>query len=68
MSNTLLRRMTGEELLVLRILQGEQSAAAISGELDRRARCYPARRMGRSVDWSSRIFAARQSARLQTAA
>ena len=68
MSNTLLRRMTGEELLVVRILQGNQSAAEISTELDRRAGFSPARRTGRAIDWSSRIFAARHSARLQTAA
>jgi hypothetical protein len=64
----LLKRMTGEELLVARINSGKAAGLAISRELDHRAHAGPSERIGRRIDWTSRIFAVRHSARLQPAA
>lgn len=68
MNATLLRKMTGEELLVLNITHGWATATAVGAELDRRARLCPPRKQATRIDWSSRIFAARNSARLAMAA
>lgn len=64
MKREILARMTGEELLLLRILGGDSAAAAISAELDRRA--APGRRGPRRSEpyWAGRNFAMRKSARL----
>jgi hypothetical protein len=42
MWETILGKMTGEELLLLRILQGEKARSSIAAELDRRAFVWPA--------------------------
>ena len=68
MMSEALRGMTGEELLVLRVLGGEGVAPAIDRELDRRARACPSRHVRGAVDWAARTHAIRHSARLAEAA
>ncbi len=59
-----LKRMSGEELLLLRILNGESVQAAIDLELDRRASGGPGRPGRIEEFWAGRNHAARRSARL----
>ena len=67
MKNAILGKMSGEELLMLRILNGRAAKAPVDAELDRRAHAGPPRRSTR-IDWSGRIFANRHPARLSPAA
>jgi len=64
MSQAIMRRMTGEELLVMRIFGGQSVAAAISNELDRRATAGPPCQAKTEAYWAGRNFAGRHSARL----
>ena len=65
MDRQILKRMTGEELLLLRILNGEGVRPAIKAELDRRARLGPPARPTARMSLRAGIAAA---GRLQTAA
>ena len=49
MNTEILKRMTGEELLLLRILNGESTRPAIEAELDRRAMMGPPARSFRQA-------------------
>jgi hypothetical protein len=64
MAQKILERLSGEELLLLRILGGENVRTAVEGELDRRAQAGPPRRRRSADYWAGRTFAARHSARL----
>ena len=60
----MLKRMTGEELLLARILEGDKLVAVIDHELDRRA-CLGAPSSSKIESfWAGRNFAMRKSARL----
>jgi len=58
--NEILKRMNGEELLLLRILNGSSVQPAIDAELDRRARGGP--HAAREEFWAGRNMAHRRSA------
>ena len=60
----MLKRMTGEELLMARVLEGDKFAAVIDHELDRRARFAPSSWSRTEAFWAGRNFAMRKSARL----
>lgn len=59
----MLKRLSGEELLLLRILNGDGVASAISAELDRKALGSPGRTARTERYWAGRNFASRHSAR-----
>lgn len=64
MARGMLNRMSGEELLVLRVLGEANIGAMIDAELDRRARSAPARSRRADQFWAGRNHAQRRSARL----
>ena len=60
----MLKRMTGEELLLARVLEGDKLAAVIDQELDRRAMSGAPSSSKAESFWAGRNFAMRKSARL----
>jgi len=64
MGRNVLKHMTGEELLLVRILGGEKSRSVIEAELDRRAASGPPRDRHSEAYWAGRNHAMRRSARL----
>lgn len=64
MMSEIMKRMSGEELLLLRILGDESARAGIEAELDHRAMAGALRRYRTEQYWAGRNFAARHSARL----
>jgi len=60
----MLKRMTGEELLLARILEGDKLVAVIDHELDRRATSGAPSSSKAEAWWAGRNFAMRKSARL----
>ena len=61
---SILSRMSGEELLLLRILNGDSVRPAVDAELDRRGRFGPQGPAGSEDFWAGRTYAERHSARL----
>lgn len=68
MDTGVLTRMSGEELLLLRILNGKSVAAMVNAELDRRARFGLGRQAARSIHSSWRMSPQRRLARFASAA
>ena len=60
----IVERMTGEELLVMRVFGDRRIVKAVNSELNRRARFGPAERTKTEQYWAGRTFANRHSARL----
>jgi hypothetical protein len=60
--------MSGEELLLLRILNGKSVAATIDAELDRRARTGPGQQAATSIRSSCLMSRRRRLARVASAA
>jgi len=68
MMNEILTRMTGQELLLLRILNGDGIALSIEAELDRRATLAPAAARSARTYGAARAHAMRRSAAVVSAA
>jgi len=68
MDTGVLTRLSGEELLLLRILNGKSVAAMVNAELDRRARVGPGQQAAGSIHSSWRMSPQRRLARFASAA
>lgn len=65
MIGKIVKRMSGEEMLLMRIFKSDRVGPVIENELDRRALSNPIpRRRWTENDWAGRTFAMRRSARL----
>ena len=62
--NAVLERMTGQELLLMRVLKGRKVEKAINAVLDRRAATGPRGRASEETLWAGRTFAMRNTTRL----